>query len=425
MIFARIPRHIVTIAFRQLFQRKRQAALIISGIGVAVMVLVTAMSLMNGILASFAEKIVNNSPHIVLSGEKVHQPVGDTLLPPGGSGDHVFFIKNTERQDEDVIKNYSMIMDAVRREPHIATVSPVVYVNTIVAFGTLSLPAPVIGVVAAEADKIQHFSENMLSGRFAELERTPDGVMLGSSLARDLSAQMGDQIQCVGTVGDRFTFRVLGVFSTGMNDADNSAYSNIPRAQTLGGFSRDEITQMDLRVTDLEENTLVAARIAEVTNHKATTWEENSAGILSLLKMISSIVYVLVFFVIVVAGFGVANILITNVLEKYRDIAIMKSLGFRRDEITVIYLLQGAAVALIGAAIGCLLGFVMIQVFRSIPVTPSQTGMIRSDRLQMGMSPWYFAMASGFALVVCVFASIGPSRKAARVNPVEILRGER
>ena len=80
MIFARIPRHIVTIAFRQLFQRKRQAALIISGIGVAVMVLVTAMSLMNGILASFAEKIVNNSPHIVLSGEKVHQPVGDTLL---------------------------------------------------------------------------------------------------------------------------------------------------------------------------------------------------------------------------------------------------------------------------------------------------------------------------------------------------------
>ena len=130
-------------------------------------------------------------------------------------------------------------------------------------------------------------------------------------------------------------------------------------------------------------------------------------------------------FVIVVAGFGVANILITNVLEKYRDIAIMKSLGFRRDEITVIYLLQGAAVALIGAAIGCLLGFVMIQVFRSIPITPSQTGMIRSDRLQMGMSPWYFAMASGFALVVCVFASIGPSRKAARVNPVEILRGER
>jgi lipoprotein-releasing system permease protein len=425
MIIPRIPRHIVMIAFRQVFQHRRQATLIISGIAVGVMVLVTAMSLMNGILASFAEKIVNNSPHIVLSGEKMHPPVPDTLLAAGGNGDHVLFIKNTERQDEDVIKNYTMIIDAVRKERRIAAVSPVVYVNTIAAFGTLTLPAPLIGVVAAEADKIQHFSDNMLSGRFAELERTPDGIMLGSSLARDLTVQMGDQIQCVGTAGDRFTVRVLGVFSTGMNDVDNSAYANLPLAQTIGGFARDEITQLQLRVSNLDENSAVAARIAVATNHKATTWEQNAAGILGLLKMISSIVYVLVFFVIVVAGFGVANILITNVLEKYRDIAIMKSLGFRKNEITLMYLLQGAAVALIGAAIGCLLGFVMIQIFRSIPVTPSQTGMIRSDRLQMGLSPWYFVLASGFSLIVCVAASIGPSRKAARVNPVEILRGER
>ena len=389
------------------------------------MVLVTAISLMNGILASFAEKIVNNSPHIVLSGEKMHPPVPDTLLPTGAMGDHLLFIKNTERQDEDVIKNYSMVIDALRAEPRVAAVSPVVYVNTIVAFGTLTLPAPVIGVVAAEADKIQHFSQNMQSGQFDELGRTPDGIMLGSSLASDLTARTGDQVQCVGTAGDRFTVRVIGVFSTGMNDADNSAYANLVLAQTIGGFARDEVTQLQLRVADLEENAGIAARIAEMTNHKATTWEQNAAGILGLLRMISSIIYVLVFFVIVVAGFGVANILITNVLEKFRDIAIMKSLGFRKNEITLMYLLQGAAVALIGAAIGCLLGFVMIQVFRSIPITPSQTGMIRSDRLEMGMSPWYFVMASGFSLIVCVCASVGPSRKAARVNPVEILRGER
>ena len=404
MIIARIPRHIVTIAFRQLFQRKRQAALIISGIGVAVMVLVTALSLMDGLLASFADKIVNFSPHIVLSGEILHPAVPDMLLPPGAAADHVFFIKNTERQDEDVVKNYTMVVNAVRSDSRIITV---------------------IGVLPAEADKIQHFSANMLSGRFAELERTPDGVMLGSSLARDLTARMGDQIQCVGIAGNRFTVNVLGVYSTGMNDVDNSAYTNIPLAQTVGGFARDEITGLQLRVSNLKEDARVAGEIAELTNHRATTWEQNAAGILGILNMISSIVYILVFFVIVVAGFGVANILITNVLEKYRDIAIMKSLGFHRNEITLIYLLQGVAVALIGAAIGCLLGFVMIEILRSIPITPSQSGMIRSDRLQMGLRPLYFAVASGFSFIVCVAASIGPSRKAARVNPVEILRGER
>ena len=425
MILARIPRHIVTIAFRQLFQRRRQAALIISGIGVAVMVLVTALSLMDGLLASFADKIVNYSPHIILSGEMLHATVPDMLFSRGARADHFLFIKNTERQDEDVIKNYTMVVNAVRSDTRIITVSPIVYVNTIVAFGAQTLPAAVIGVLPAEADKIQHFSENMLSGRFAELERTPDGVMLGSSLARDLTARMGDQIQCVGTAGDRFTVRVLGVFSTVMNDVDNSAYTNIPLAQTVGGFARDEITGLHLRVSHLEEDARVAGQIAELTNHRASTWEENAAGILGILKMISSIVYVLVFFVILVAGFGVANILITNVLEKYRDIAIMKSLGFHRNEITLIYLLQGVTVAVIGAVIGCLLGFVMIEILRSIPITPSQTGMIRSDRLQMGISPSYFVVASAFSFIVCVAASIGPSRKAARVNPVEILRGER
>jgi lipoprotein-releasing system permease protein len=121
----------------------------------------------------------------------------------------------------------------------------------------------------------------------------------------------------------------------------------------------------------------------------------------------------------------VANILITNVLEKYRDIAIMKSIGFRKGEISTMYMLQGIMVACIGACIGCLLGMVMIQVLGSIPVTPSQTGTVRSDRLSMGLSGMYFLAASALSLIVCVAASVGPSRKAARVRPVEILRGER
>lgn len=425
MSLAIIPRHIITIAFRQLFQRRKQAILIISGIGVGVMVLVTAMSLMNGILSSFTEKIVNNSPHIVLTGENLHPPVSTLLRGAEGTGEHILFLKNTERQDHEVIKNYLMKVNQIKQDPRIITVSPVVFVNTMLAFGTLSLPAPVIGVASREADAIQHFSENMVSGKFGDLDRTPDGVMLGSTLARDLTVQMGDRIQCVGSAGDRFTVRVLGVFSTGVNEVDNCAYANIPLVQMIGGLARDEVTGLHLRVANLEENTRIATRIANLTNQVATTWEQNSAGILGLLKMISTIVYILVFFVIVVAGFGVANILITNVLEKFRDIAIMKSLGFRKNEIIVMYLLQGFAVALIGAAIGCLLGFVMIEVFRSIPVTPSQSGMLRSDRLQMGMSPWYFIMASGFSCVVCVGASVGPARKAARLNPVEILRGER
>ena len=145
----------------------------------------------------------------------------------------------------------------------------------------------------------------------------------------------------------------------------------------------------------------------------------------ALFKMISGIVYFLVFFVIMVAGFGVANVLITNVLEKSRDIAILKSLGFKRSEITLIYLTQGLIVAIIGAAIGCVLGFLLIEIMSSIPMASSSQSFVSSSHLMMGKNPMYFVWASLFAVVVSLVAAVGPSRNAAKVNPVEILRGER
>jgi lipoprotein-releasing system permease protein len=422
---AKLNRHIFMIAYRQLRNRRRQAALTISGIAVGVMVLVTAVSLMDGLLQSFIEKIVNNAPHLTVSGERVKQPVPDMLLDAPQGGSRVDLIKNTERQDEEVIKNYAMVETQVRSEPLVTAVSPMVLVNTIGSFGTLSVTMPVLGVLPEEADKIQHFRENMVTGKFEELGKTPDGVIVGSSLAKNLTVRTGDRLDLIGTRGDRFAVRVVGTFSTGINDIDNNAYVNLPLAQMVGGFPADEVTQLALRLSDIAPDAAVARSIAGRTNYRVKTWEENSSSIIGLFRMISGIVYFLVFFVILVAGFGVANILITNVLEKYRDIAIMKSMGFRRGEITAMYMLQGTLVAAIGAFIGCLLGAVMIQVLSSIPITPSQQGLIRSDRLLMKKDPAYYALASAFSFVVCLIASLGPSRRAAGVNPVDILRGER
>jgi lipoprotein-releasing system permease protein len=421
---SRLP-YLIHLAYRQLLFRKKQAWLIISGIGVGVMVLITALSLMDGILESVKQKIVENSPHIAVTGERLRPPVPDTLYTGDGVREHLEFIKHTERQEIEVIKNFPMVQDALRREPQVTTIAPVVFTSTIGLFGTLSLPVPLMGILPAESEQIQHFRENMTGGSFDELNRTPEGVILGTSLAHDMTARVGDRFQVVGASGDRWTVRVVGIFSTGINDVDNNAYGNLPLVQAVAGLAPDEVTQLSLRVSDLTQDVAIAGRIGAAINYKATTWEESAAGVIALFKMISAIIYCLVFFVIVVAGFGVANILITNVLEKYRDIAIMKSIGFRKGEISTMYMLQGIMVACIGACIGCLLGLVMIQVLGSIPVTPSQTGTVRSDRLSMGLSGMYFLTASALSLIVCVAASVGPSRKAARIRPVEILRGER
>ncbi|MGE5350841.1 MAG: ABC transporter permease [Acidobacteriota bacterium] len=421
----RLNYQILNIALRQLTSRKRQTLLTISGIGVGVMVLISAVSLMDGLLSSFIDKIVNIAPHVVVSGEKMTSLVSDTLWQ-AGKGTAINLIKNVDRQDEEIIKNYKRVEVLIKSDPRVSVTSPVVNVTVIAKFGTITQPLEIFGINPRSQDEIVKFSQNMTEGRFSELEKTPDGLMLGTTSAKDFGLRLGDKLQFVSNLGKTFQVRVVGIYSTGINDIDNNAYVNLRVAQNIAGYRPDEVTQIYLRVNDLKRDYAVARAIEKETNYKSKTWEEISSSVISLYKMISMMVYFLVFFVILVAGFGVANVLITNVLEKYRDIAILKSIGYKKKEITVIYILQGTLVAIVGAAIGCLLGYILILIMGSIQVTPSESNTsMRSDRLQMGKSPWYFVLASLFAFIVSLIASIGPARGAARVNPVEILRGER
>ncbi len=420
----KINYHLLMIAFRQLLNRKRQTILTLMGISVGVMVLITAVSLMDGLLQSFIQKIVEIAPHVIVSGDKVRPTVPPQLVEPS-PGTRVDFIKNVSRDEQDVIKNYPRVMDLISGDSLVQLVSPSVSTDVIAMFGTMSEPIQLFGIVPSLEDGIEKFSKNMLSGNYDELGKTPDGIMLGSTEAKDFTSRVGDRMQIVSPSGKIYSVRVVGIFQTGINDIDDNCYVNIRLGQSIGGFSPDEASHLYIRVNDLPKDGIVAKSIEKETNYTAVTWEEKAASVVALFKMISGIVYFLVVFVIMVAGFGVANVLITNVLEKARDIAILKSIGFRKREITWIYLMQGLMVALVGSAIGCLLGYVLIEIMSSIPMASSSAGAIRTDRLMMGKSPEYFILASLFAIIVSLVAAVGPSRNAAKVNPVEILRGER
>ncbi len=417
-------KHLFMIAYRQLTQRKRQAFLSLAGICIGVMVLITAISLMNGLVESFIQKIINIAPHVLVSGENIVQPVPDQLILPE-KNTKVDFIKNVYRNDPEVIKNYKKVLGIIERDSLVEVAAPLVGVNSLGKFGTTTLPVQLFGIVPSAQNEIEKFSSSMLSGSYTDLERTPDGILLGTSAAQDFSAKVGDRLQIVSVKGDIFSVRVVGIFSTGINDIDGNVYVNLKLAQNIGGYSSDEVTDIYLRVKDLKKDSLVANRIKELTNYKAITWEEKAASVLALFKMISMVVYFLVFFVILVAGFGVANVLITNVLEKVRDIAVLKSFGFKKSEITAVYIFQGLIVAIIGAAAGCLLGYFMIEILSSIKVASSSTSAVRADRLLMGKDIWYFTFSGGFAILVSLIASVIPARNAAKVNPVEILRGEK
>jgi lipoprotein-releasing system permease protein len=416
--------HLFMIAFRQLLNRKRQTLLTLIGISVGVMVLITSVSLMDGLLQSFIQKIVEIAPHVIVSGEKVKPAVPDQLVE-SRAGQNVVFIKNISRDEQGVIKNFPRVESIIKSDSLVQLVSPSVSTDVIGMFGTVSQPIQLFGVIPSVENGIENFSTSMVSGDFSDLANTADGMIIGNTVAKDFTVQLGDRMQIVSSEGQIYGVRIVGVFMTGINDIDDNCYVNLRLGQNIAGFSPDEASNLYLRVRDLTKDGTVAKMIEQETNYRAMTWEEKAASVVTLFKMISGIVYFLTFFVIMVAGFGVANVLITNVLEKARDIAILKSLGFKRLEITWIYLIQGLIVALVGASIGCILGYVMIEIMSAIPMSSSGATTVRADHLMMGKNPIYFLGASLFAVVVSLIAAVGPSRSASKVNPIEILRGER
>jgi lipoprotein-releasing system permease protein len=159
-----------------------------------------------------------------------------------------------------------------------------------------------------------------------------------------------------------------------------------------------------------------------MSGYKTESWQEQNANWLGIFAFQQMVTRLVIFFLLTVASFGILNILIMIVLEKKRDIAILRSVGLTRGQILRVFLLQGLLMGLFGAAVGCGLGAVLVWAVQRIPV--HLEGLVRADHIHMYVEDWYYLAASGFAMAAGLLASILPSRKAAATEPVDVLRGQ-
>lgn len=414
------------IAFKQLLARKRQAILIISGVVVGVTVLLVTISLFGGLLDSFTAKILDVAPHVTLTAESAAGSESDVLVAEEPSA--VELRRNSEREERVRVRNIMTVLRQVERSlgDKITAASPYLSTQALAVYGTNDLTLPISGVIPSREARISDLGKYLQSGSISRLEATRNGIMLGAKAAEDLGVGYGDRIRLVSLSGQVFNLRVVGIYRLGVEASDRSGLVNLRLAQALEQALPGEATGIGFQLVDVSDSRGVAEEIERVTGRKADTWEETNKGIISIFKFLQMLFYVVVGFVIVICGFGVANILITTVLEKQRDIAVMKGLGFSAGSITWMYLLQGLGIALVGSLIGSLVGAIAIQLMSTLPSGGSGgVAPIESKTLQMGWSLWYFVIAIASTVIVSVIAAVAPARSAAKVVPVEILRGER
>jgi lipoprotein-releasing system permease protein len=181
------------------------------------------------------------------------------------------------------------------------------------------------------------------------------------------------------------------------------------------------VNQLRLRIVDVTQAQEVARHIEARFGYRAEPWQEANANMLGIFVIQNAVMYSTVGAILIVACFGIFNVVSTVVYEKTRDIAILKSMGFAERDIRRIFVLQGFLVGVVGVACGWLLGFAIVEAMATLRFDIE--GFVRTQGFILYRSPMHYALSGGFALGAAVFAAWLPARRAARVNPVDIVRG--
>lgn len=406
------------IALRHLLARKRQSLVSLMGIVLGVAFFLAISSLMKGSENDFVRRLVDNSPHITIYDAfrtPRKQPV-DMLY--GGGVVEMYRVKPvTETRG---IRGYEQIISELRKIKG-AAASAVMAGQALVNFAGKDFGITLNGMIPAEVTSVSTIGKYMLEGTVDDLISNADGIIIGSELARKLSLSLHDNITVASTTGQVRVFKILGIFRTGRASYDESqAFASIKRVQALLNRSNRANTII-MKLVDFTKAREIAAQIENQIEYKTVSWQEASEDLINTLSIRNTIMYSVVSAVLVVAAFGIYNVISTVVMEKQRDISILKSMGFHLRDIRLIFLAQGVLLGITGCIIGLPLGVGIMSGLMQIKFKPPGGSEIVQMPIDWGITQ--FLVAACFAMTASILAALLPAYKASAVNPVDVLRG--
>ncbi|MFT3789356.1 MAG: ABC transporter permease [Tepidisphaeraceae bacterium] len=409
------------IAIRYLFTHLRQTLVCIAGVAISVMMFLAMSSMMAGFQDKFIIETVESSGHITIHDEP--RQTRTQILERAEPNDNALLDLQGDKPRDQVkkIKNPTGLLATLRRMPGIESAAPMVQGEAIGTYGTKTLNVIVLGVDPVQQMRVTTIGDKVIQGSFDRIKTTADGVVIGRGVADVLGAKLDDNIVLASSEGGRTISKVVGIFDTGVTPVDYSrVYMLLNNAQTLLN-RKNVINEITIRTNDYNQADLLARRIESIAGYKTEDWKEANANFLKIFKVQQVITNVITGAILIVAAFGVLNILIMAVLERVNDIAILKSFGLNRGDVTRIYLTQGAMMGVIGSTVGVTVGKVAIELLRRMPI--QMEGLVRAEGLLMSEHLIDYVTAFMAAVLVTMAAAVYPARRAARYDPVEVIRG--
>lgn len=406
---------ILEIAWTHVCARVRQTGFAVAGVATGVGFSIMMAALMVGSQNDFTERLVNTLPHITVSDERRNPPVQPAQKFYGAAEIHGLTPETRRRG----IKNPLAIMAALEAWLP-GGVAPTVRVQAIIRYANHDVATSVVGIDPRREAQVSDLPEQMRGGTLNDLYRATNAIILGDRLAEKIGARTGANITLQTSEGANITAQVVGLFHTGVRRLDESTAYVLTKTGQILARQTGLINELRVRLNDPMASRRIAARMESETGYKSVSWQEANEDLLSTFIIRNIIMYAVVGAILLVASFGTYNIISTITHEKARDIAIMKSLGLTEFTVRSIFVVEALIIGLAGALAGFALGYALSRGLGSIRIT---NPFLDSDRLPLAYDYTHYLLAGFVALTSSVAAGYAPARKAARLYPVEIIRG--
>lgn len=402
------------IAFTHIFTRKKQSFVAAAGVMVGISIFIFMNSLMKGFDRYSEETLFKTVPHLRIYKEN---QLSTSLLKDGFDSTTPVIVNPRITKESTAIVDPEKIMDVLRKQTDVVSVAPEVTTSAIYSNGGAQLNGTSSGISVPDEDKMFNLKSNMVAGTIEELQNTPNGIILGVGIAKKLNIQPGENITITSAKGVTKVMKIVGLFKSGMSITDKTkSYINIATARQLLKQGPGYVTDLYLNFKDASKAKYQVQKYARLTGYQVEDWESANESAMAANRVRRTMALAISMSILLVAGFGIYNILNMTIMQKMNDIAILKAMGFKGKDVVRIFVQQAVMIGVLGVGMGMVMATVLVNVLAHVWVG----GDI--GYFPIRMEPMYFGLGIGIGLVVTFMAGFIPARKAAKVDPVSIFR---
>lgn len=409
-----------SIAATYMKAKLRQTLVATAGVAFGITVFIFMVSFIQGTNEYTQDVVFQQSPHLRLFNEV--QIADQSLLDRRFPG--VVNVVHHQKPKDILLnlKDANQVLEDLAGDPRVHAASGAINTQVFFRLGSSSLNGKLNGVDLEKEDQLFNLSGKVIDGSYEEVMVKTNSILMGVGLAKRLNVTTGDQVIVTTEKGGNFPVVVAGIFKTGLTDIDKQqCYGSLKTVQKLLGAPASYLTEIKVKLLDKELAPEMSRELQARYHYQGSDWKKDNASLLEGDVLRKMIVYGVAGTILLVAGFGIFNILTMMIYEKMKEIAILKATGFSDSDVKGIFLTQALVIGAAGAVMGLVFGFLISYAVSKVPFNSDV--MITLDHLPVSFKPVYYITGFTFGILTTALSGYLPSRKAAKMDPIAILRG--